>query len=103
MFRRATIVLLAFSGIAMILWCYFLIHIRPTDVAFIQQKLLRKQSTTPTSTFATTQQQREGVVKEIWFSQEDNSRLHYRIRSESSLLTMKPEGNGFDLIEKLEK
>ena len=43
---------------------------------------------------STTQQQRKGVVKEIWFTQEDNSRLHYRIFSESSLLTftIKPEG-----------
>ncbi len=68
-----------------------------------QEKIQEQEVATSKSAFATTQQQRKGVVKEIWFTQEDNSRLHYRIFSESSLLTIKPEGNSFDLIEKLEK
>ena len=85
------------------LWGFSIIRIRPSDIAAIQQKIQNQKSISSKNVFSTTQQQRKGVVKEIWFTQEDNSRLHYRIFSESSLLTIKPEGKNFDLIEKLEK
>jgi hypothetical protein len=78
-------------------------RIRPSDVTSIKKILKDQELSTSSSVFSTTQQERKGVVKEIYFSQEDHTRLHYRISSESSLLTIKPEGKGFDLIEKLEK
>jgi hypothetical protein len=90
-------------GIFTLFWGYFLFRVRSEDIALIKQKIAEQEIATSKSIFSTTQQQRKGVVKEIWFSQEDNSRLHYRIFSESSLLTIKPEGRSFDLIEKLEK
>lgn len=46
-------------------------------------------------------QTRQGVRKDIWFLQEDASRLHYRIESESSLLTLDPAGGKFDIVENL--
>jgi len=103
MFQRATIFCLFLLGIFTVLWGYFLFRVRSEDIALIKQKIAEQEIASSTTIFSTTQQQRKGVVKEIWFSQEDNSRLHYRIFSESSLLTIKPEGRSFDLIEKLEK
>ncbi len=103
MFRWTTTFYLLFLGIVTLFWGYFLCHVRSDDIALIKQKISEQELATSKSVFATTQQQRKGVVKEIWFSQEDNSRLHYRIFSESSLLTIKPKGKSFDLIEKLEK
>ena len=103
MFRRVTIGFSLLLGILALVWGYSLVHIRADDVNRIKKKVSEQKLATSTSVFTTSQQQRKGVVKEIWFSQEDNSRLHYRIFSESSLLTIKPEANGFDLIEKLEK
>ena len=46
-------------------------------------------------------QTRIGVRKDIFFAQEDNSRLHYRIDSSSSLLTMSPENNKLEILENL--
>jgi hypothetical protein len=103
MFRRVTIFSLLLLGVATLFWGYSLFYVRAQDIADIKQKIREQEVTTSKSVFSTTQQQRTGVVKEIWFSQEDDSRLHYRIFSESSLLTIKPEGKSFDLIEKLEK
>jgi hypothetical protein len=103
MFRQAMIFCSFLLTMITFAWGYFLFYVRSDDIALIKQKISEQELVTSKSVFATTQQQRKGVVKEIWFSQEDNSRLHYRISSESSLLTIKPEGRGFDLIEKLEK
>jgi hypothetical protein len=54
-------------------------------------------------TFSATSQKREGVRKEIWFSQDDHVRLHYRIESKGSLLTFIPKENKVDIIENLDK
>ncbi len=103
MFRQATLLcLLLFGGISLT-WGFWVGRIRPDDVAWIKGKMKEQETTSSKNLFSTTKQERKGVVKEIWFTQEDNSRLQYRIFSESSLLTIKPEGKSFDLIEKLEK
>lgn len=103
MFRRTTTFCLLFLGIITLLWGFSLARVRSTDVSSFKEKLKEQELASSSTFFSTTQQQRKGVVKEIWFTQEDNTRLHYRIFSESSLLTIKPEGKSFDLIEKLEK
>lgn len=103
MFRRATTFSLLLLGIVTLFWGFSLVRVRSSDIASIRKKIKEEKNASSTQLFSTTQQQRKGVVKEIWFTQEDNSRLHYRIFSESSLLTIKPEGKSFDFIEKLEK
>lgn len=102
MFRKVTRACLLLLGIATLLWGFFLTRVRPSELAEIAQKVKAHKEASASTLFSTTQQQRKDVVKEIWFTQEDHSRLHYRIFSASSLLTIKPEGKGFDLIEKLE-
>lgn len=103
MFSRITTFCLLFLGVLTLFWGFFLVRVRPSDVAAIQKKLAEEKLATSNPMLATTHQQRKGVVKEIWFTQEDNSRLHYRIFSESSLLTLKPDGRHFEIVEKLEK
>ncbi len=103
MFRRTTTLCLFFLGMGTLFWGYSLFRIRPGDITLIKQKIDEQEIATSKTIFSTTKQQRKGVVKEIWFTQEDKSRLHYRIFSESSLLTIKPDGKKCDLIEKLEK
>jgi hypothetical protein len=103
MFRQTTLLcLLLFGGISLT-WGCWVGCIRSEDIALVKHKMENQAAASSKNLFSTTQQERKGVVKEIWFTQEDNTRLQYRIFSESSLLTIKPEGNSFDLIEKLEK
>lgn len=60
-----------------------------------QRKIASSHSNAPTN------QHRKGVRKEIWFSQDDSSRLHYQIASEGSLLTLTPIKNKFEVVEEL--
>lgn len=53
------------------------------------------------TTYNPTEQKRSKVKKEIWFAQEDGTRLHYCIDSAESLLTLTPIQNKFELIESL--
>ncbi len=103
MFKKATICSLLGLSLIALLWGYSLVRLNSSDIATIKAKIKEQKEANATTLFATTHQKRKGVYKEIWFTQEDNTRLHYRIFSESSLLTIKPEGNHFDLIERLEK
>ncbi|MDN3505947.1 MAG: hypothetical protein P0S96_01810 [Simkaniaceae bacterium] len=50
---------------------------------------------------APTNQERKQVRKDIWFSQDGTSRLHYQITSKDSLLTLTPAGNRFEVVESL--
>ena len=103
MFRRTSIYATVLLASVSLLWGFSIIHVSSSEVAAIKQKIQDQKLATSKNAFATTQQQRKDVVKEIWFTQEDNSRLHYRISSEKSLLTIQPQGKNLDCIEKLEK
>lgn len=46
-------------------------------------------------------QYRSGVRKDLWLSQVDQSRLHYRIDSASSVLTLIPRDDKLDIFENL--
>jgi hypothetical protein len=49
----------------------------------------------------TATQTRLGVRKDLWFSQQDQSRLCYRIESDSSLLTIDSNNGKIDIKENL--
>jgi len=103
MFRRTTLFSLLILGVVTLLWGVMIAKVRSSDITHIKEKIAQQKSASSKTIVSTTQQQRKGVVKEIWFTQEENTRLHYRIFSESSLLTIQPSGTHFDLVEKLEK
>lgn len=102
MFQRTTRFCLLLFVICTLFWGYSLVFVRPSDIAKIKKAMEEQEIASSKSILTTTEQKRKGVVKEIWFTQEDKSRLQYRIFSQSSLLTLKPDGKKFDLIEKLD-
>ncbi len=105
MFRKVTTFSLLLLGVLTIGWVALLVHVNARDVAAIRNKIKEQKENSSKNLFTTTHQERSDVVKEIWFTQEDASRLHYQIASKTSLLTIAPtgpKGNKFDLIEKLE-
>ena len=61
-----------------------------------EYKQIAAQSLTQSTT-----QTRSGVRKDIFFTQDDASRLQYRIESESSVLTLAPINNKMDIVENL--
>lgn len=83
-------------------WIAQVCFLRPGDLALVKKLKEEKQLATTRATFSTTSQKRQGVRKEIWFSEENEIRLHYRIESEGSLLTFIPKENKVDVIENLE-
>lgn len=89
-------------GVLALSWVVWKVVPSHNDLIFAQLAAQGQQNLSSRQIFQTAQQERKGVVKELWFSQEDHSRLHYRIASESSVLTLKPEEKKWDLIEKLE-
>lgn len=76
--------------------------IRKDDV-LAYKKMLQEYETQSTvrSLPNAAHQIRTTVSKEIWFTQEDRSRLHYRIHGESSLLTLEPVGKKIHVVENL--
>ena len=75
--------------------------VQEKDIHLAREQHQHKKMAKSTPLFSTTEQHRKGVIKEIWFSQEEGDRLHHRICSDTSLLTIVPDGNKLDLIEKL--
>ncbi|MBS0606150.1 MAG: hypothetical protein KF898_03370 [Parachlamydiales bacterium] len=103
MYKKITLLSLTSFCLLLLLWAVCFGKVRESDYASYREQKQSQQDTSVKSLAQTTNQNRKGVVKEIYFTQEDQSRLHYRIESDSSILTLKPEGSKFDLIEKLEK
>lgn len=77
-------------------------YLRPSDEARYQ-KMVRKKALASSlqASYSPTQQKRLKVRKEIWLAQEDRTRLHYRIESRESVLTLTPVKNKFEVIERL--
>lgn len=65
-------------------------------------KMVEKLEIASTHSDQPTNQDRKQVRKDIWFSQDDSSRLHYQIASESSQLTLTPIKNRFEIVETLD-
>jgi hypothetical protein len=80
---------------------FFYLH--PSDCNRYQ-KMLRKKALASSfgASYNPTEQQRTGVRKEIWLAAENQGRLHYRIESDHSLLTLTPVKNKFTLVESLQ-
>ncbi len=53
------------------------------------------------SALTNSEQTRKNVVKDLWIVQANKDRLHHKIESSSSLLTLKPKGSSIEIIEYL--
>ncbi len=83
-------------------WVYQICFLRQSDIEWIKKLKEEKVLADTKNQFSATSQKREGVRKEIWFSEEEGVRLHYKIESASSLLTFAPKENKIDIVENLE-
>lgn len=99
MLKQATFIGCVLIAIITLVWGSFFLRIRPIDKSKVLN-LLERQMQSKTG-FLSASQKRLKVTKDIWFSQDDNSRLHHRIKSKSSLLVLKPHGEKLKLIEEL--
>ena len=104
MFRRiTTLSLIALFSLTAI-WITSLFWVRPKDVAtyrsFLeeQKQLAATGKSIPSSAY----QAREQVRKDIWYL-DGTRRLHYRIESDASTLTLVPMNQKIDIIENLQK
>jgi hypothetical protein len=104
MFRRLTLLSTFVFCIFAAIWVFRVCIVRPDDIlrykAFVKEQ---EVATTSKKNAVAADQKRLGVRKDIWFTQEDKSRLHYRIESQSSTLTLIPVENKLEIIENLDK
>lgn len=97
-FRSSLIML----GVLAAAWIFHLSFVRKSDIEIYMQTG-KKQEIATTKPITQANQKREGVRKDIWFTQEDKSRLHTRIDSQASTLTLLPKDDKVDIIENLEQ
>ena len=83
------------------LWIFQLVYLRTSDLNRYKE-LIRKREIASSQSANPSHQKRRGVRKDIWFSQDCCSRLHYQIASEGSLLTLTPVKNRFEVVESLQ-
>ena len=96
MLKQATFIGCVLIAIITLVWGSFFLRIRPIDKSKVLN-LLEREMQSKTG-FLSVSQKRLKVTKDIWFSQDDNSRLHHRIKSKSSLLVLKPHGEELNQI-----
>lgn len=100
MFKMEMILSLSVLTLLLGLWIYQTAVMHPSDLEKYK-KLIENREVASSNAFSPTNQERKQVRKDIWFSQDDHTRLHYQIASKSSQLTLTPVKNKFELVETL--
>ena len=104
LFKKTSIIGICAFGLVAAYWAFQFCIVRDTDCKLFQSFLDQKEAAGSSQSVASSSYQtRQGVRKDIWFAQEDNTRLQYRIESESSILTLLPNKKKVDIIENLQK
>lgn len=101
MFRKAM-----FSYIFVIVgfiaaWLFLTLHISQNDLKRFKALQQKSRATATASHHQSTKQNRAGVRKDLWIAQEGGVRLHNRIESASSTLTLTPVDDHMEIIENL--
>lgn len=97
-YLQALILLFAVAAI----WCFGVAVPQKKDLENYKAFLQKSVKVSSSKSAKATDQRRESVRKDIWFAEEDYSRLHYRIDSRASTLTLIPNDDKLDIIESLE-
>ncbi len=105
MFKKATFFSLVISSALLFLWAINFCLVSEKDLAKYATSFEKKEKITASSETlrSSTHQIRQKVQKDIWFAENAETRLHYRIQSAVSLLTLEPKGSKIEVIENLEK
>lgn len=99
-FFKATITFSSLCALAIGLWFIKACVLQNEDLARYKKLVLKKEG--PETGLSSIYQTRQGISKDLWYVQEDNQRLHHRIESESSVLTMVSKKSKVDIVENLE-
>ncbi len=105
MFKKTTQISYLISFLLLAAWGAKFLWVTPHDLATTTRVMKKKERLAASSEAikTSTHQIRQKVQKDIWFSQGIGERLHYKIQSDSSLLTLEPKGKKVEIIENLEK
>ncbi|HSX04232.1 MAG TPA: hypothetical protein VLG76_05835 [Rhabdochlamydiaceae bacterium] len=103
LYRRAALISSITVALLTGIWGIYFCMIREKDVLFYQNLMKEKAIATSNTNYSSTNQMRKGVRKDIWFAQDDDTRLQYRIESITSTLTLLPIKNKFEVVETLGK
>ena len=102
MYRKLGIRYLSLFALLSLLWALQFCYLRKSDCENYRARAVQSREMATSRPITSAKQVRSGVCKDIWFTQEDSSRLHTRIESEISHLTLLPIERKIDIIENLE-
>ena len=102
MFKRALFISALCMAAISSIWLVKLVYLSTADRVKYEKLLERGRAIARATKGEQTHQSRGGVRKDLWLSQQDHSRLHYRIDSKSSVLTLLPIDDKVDIIENLQ-
>lgn len=103
MFKRAILLTSLCTAVLSLGWIFKLVYLSPKDRLQSEQLLSSGRAIAKATKDQQTHQNRAGVRKDLWLSQQDRTRLHYRIESKSSVLTLLPIDDKVDIIENLQQ
>ncbi len=101
MFRKVSWISGAIVSLFFVFWLGHTCLVTQKDLSLYCKYLEKQKQLSSQSLAETSRQTREQVQKDIWFSQESATRLHYKIESQSSELVLVPTKNKFEIIENL--
>ena len=102
MFKRAIFISALCMAAISSAWLVKLVYLSAADRVKYEKLLEVGRAVAKATKGEQTHQTRGGVRKDLWLSQQDHTRLHYRIDSESSVLTLLPIDDKVDIIENLQ-
>ncbi|HEX2579173.1 MAG TPA: hypothetical protein VHK67_02070 [Rhabdochlamydiaceae bacterium] len=102
MFKKAIFISALCMAAVSVGWLVKLVYLTDADRVKYVKLLEAGRAVARATKNEQTHQTRGGVRKDLWLSQEDHSRLHYRIESKSSVLTLLPIDDKVDIIENLQ-
>jgi hypothetical protein len=82
-------------------WLFLTLHISSKDLMRFKELKKKGQAIASTSKSSSATQNRAGVRKDLWITQEGGKRLHNKIESASSILTLTPIDDHMEIIENL--
>lgn len=101
MFKREMLLTSALLLPVVGFFLYQIVFLKQSDIQSYQQ-LVQRTAQENVKNSSPSNHHRKTVRKDIWFAQEEQTRLHYQILSDSSMLTLVPLKNRMEIIETLQ-
>ncbi len=102
LYHRAKFYALLALLVVCLAWIAELCIPRKADIESYHNFMEKSKVVASSKALPSADQKREKVRKDIWFTQEDHLRLHTRLQSKASVLTLLPNDHKMDIIENLE-